>query len=76
MLITATREGGFKPVTVTLVCDTQEEVNTLYIMANYEGDIEKLLEHKGSSVGQVSKYSVSKILNKLYTALTQYKRKE
>ena len=76
MLITATREEGFKPVTITLVCDTQEEVNTLYILANYEGDIEKLLEHKGSSVGQVAKYSVSKILNKLYTALTQYKRKE
>lgn len=67
----------FKPIVVSIECNTQAEVNALYILGNFESNVVSLLaEKQRCSVGKVDEVALACILNQVYISLQNHRCKE
>jgi hypothetical protein len=74
MKLKATKFTEFIPVKLEIICETQAEVNALYLLGNTSGNTRNsLIQH--SSV-KVSRPALDSVTNPLYEALVPYISKE
>lgn len=74
VVVTDISKKSFKPITVSIVLQSQDEVNALFSVGNYSGQITDLIE-KGCKKDAMIEPNVSRnLLFALYTALVGYKK--
>lgn len=69
---TAEADTQFAPITVTLVLESQEEVNALYQVSNYHGHIAELIEHNQAKPFLTTAPAISSVLVAIYGKLGHY----